>query len=326
MKRTSLAAQGLGDCRATAEALLIATALLSSPAFAERKYSDWGPVVNLGCGTINSASDDQGPAVSKNGLSLYFGSTRATPDASGGFDLYVAQRPSADAPWGMPRNLGSIVNSPVTDNIPSLSRDGHWMFFNSNRPGSLGDADLYASYRAHVHDDFAWETPFNLGPSVNTAGFDAGAIYFENEDGGTALLFFGSGPALATSDIWVAELQRDGTFGNKQLIPELNSPQADQRPAVRFDGLEVIFFSTRTGSTPGPTGVPGSDLWVATRKSVNDIWETPVNLGPTVNTPSNEINPYISPDGQTLFFASNRGECGGNDLYMTTRTQLKGKD
>lgn len=308
-----------------AGAFLIVTALLCSPAIAERKYSDWGPVVNLGCGTINSASNDQGPAVSKNGRSLYFSSDRASPDASGGADVYVAQRTSADAPWETPRNLGPTVNSPGTDAIPSLSRDGHWMFFNSNRPGSLGDLDLYASYRAHVHDDFAWEAPFNLGPGVNTAGSDAGAIYFENEEGGRPLLFFGSGPTLATTDIWVAELQPDGTFGNKQLIEELTSPQADQRPAVRFDGLEVIFFSNRTGSTPGPTGVPSPDLWVATRNSVNEPWGTPVNLGPVVNTPSNEINPYISPDGQTLYFASNRGECGANDLYMTTRTKLKGK-
>ena len=292
----------------------------------QRKYSDWGPVVNLGCGTVNSASDDQGPAVSKKGLSLYFGSNRAAPDAFGGFDLYVAQRASKHEAWGEPRNLGPVVNSTGIDNIPSFTRDGHWMFFNSDRAGGVGGVDMWVSYRAHVHDDFAWEMPFNLGPGVNTAGFDAGAIYFENKNGGRPLLFFGSGPAQATSDIWVAELQRDGTFGNKELVEELSTPQADQRPSVRFDGLEVIFFSNRTGSTPGPTGVPSSDLWVATRESVHESWGTPANLGPVVNTPSNEITPYISPDGETLFFASNRGECGGNDLYMTTRTKLKRKD
>lgn len=323
MKRTLLAAQGLGDCRTTAGALLIATALLSSPAFAERKYSDWGPVVNLGCGTINSASDDQGPAVSKDGLSLYFGSDRA--GGSGGRDLYVARRASADEPWGMPTNLGPTVNSPLIDNIPSFSRDGHWMFFNSDRTGGVGDVDLWASYRAHVHDDFAWEAPFNLGLGVNTAGFDGAPSYFENEAGGSPLLFYISGPSLATSDIWVSELQPDGTFGNAQLVAELSSPQADQRPSIRFDGLEIFFFSNRAGSTPN-MGVPSSDIWVATRKSVNESWGTPVNLGPIVNTPFNEINPHISADGQTLYFSSNRGECGGNDIYMTTRTKLKGED
>jgi len=327
MKGTLLASQGLTDRCATTGALLLLAALVSGHACAERKYSDWGPPVNLGCGTINSASDDQGPAVSKDGLSLYFGSDRASPDASGGRDLYVARRASADEPWGMPRNLGPTVNSPGIDNIPSFSRDGHWMFFNSDRTGGVGDVDLWASYRAHVHDDFAWEAPFNLGLGVNTAGFDGAPSYFENEEGGSPLLFYSSGPSLATSDIWVSELQPDGTFGNAQLVAELSSPQADQRPSIRFDGLEIFFFSNRAGSTPNAMGVPSSDIWVATRKSVHESWGTPINLGPIVNTPFNEINPHISADGQTLYFSSNRPTgCGGNDVYMTTRIKLKGKD
>jgi hypothetical protein len=50
---------------AKAGALLVAGTLLSTQAFSERKYSDWGPVEHLGCGVINSQQDDQGPAVSK---------------------------------------------------------------------------------------------------------------------------------------------------------------------------------------------------------------------------------------------------------------------
>jgi len=79
---------------AKAGACLLAGALLCTQAFAERKYSDWGPAVNLGCGTINSASNDQGPGISKDGLSLYFGSDRA--GGAGGLDLWVAQRPTQD--------------------------------------------------------------------------------------------------------------------------------------------------------------------------------------------------------------------------------------
>jgi WD40 repeat protein len=309
-------------------AFLVVAAVLCSPAIAERKYSDWGPAVNLGC-DLNSPSNDQGPAISKDGRSLYFGSDRA--GTLGGSDIYVAQRASEGGPWGIPQNLGTMVNTPFTDNIPSFSRDGHVMFFNSNRPGSVGaDVDLWASYRSHVHDDFAWEAPVNLGAGVNTPGFDAGANYFENEEGGAPLLFFGSGPSIALSDLWVAEQLPDGTWGNKRPIPELNSAQQDQRPVVRFDGLEMIFFSNRIGSTPGPTGLPSSDLYVTTRNSLTESWSPPVKLGSQVNTQFNEINPYLSADGETLFFASNRpaelGGCGGNDLYMTTRSRLKGKD
>jgi Tol biopolymer transport system component len=313
-----------------AAGLVLGTSL-AAQALAESKYSPWGPPVNLGC-VVNSASADLGPGITKDGLSLYFASNRADPGASGDLDLYVAQRPSRDAPWGSARNLGPGINSPAIDNVVSLSRDGHWMFFNSNRtPGGLGDVDIWASFRDHVHDDSAWGTPFNLGPGVNSTGFDAGASYFENEDGSAPLLFFNRGLSRATqattTDIYVSELQPDGTFGNARLVSELNSPQADQRPSIRFDGLEIFFFSNRSGSMVDALGSPSFDIWVATRDSPNDRWDTPVNLGSAVNTGGAEQNPYISPDGLTLYFASDRpGGCGGLDLYMTTRTKRKGGD
>jgi len=325
MKPTLLATQGL-----VLSGVLLATSLLSGPTYAERKYSDWGPAVNLGC-TVNSAAQDLGPAISKDGLSLYFGSARAAPDAQGGLDLYVSQRPSPDAPWGPPRNLGPVVNTPLTDNIPSLSRDGHWLFFNSNRAGGVGDVDLWAAYRDHVHDDFAWGAPVNLGPGVNSTGFDAGAGYFENEGGGAPLLFFGRGASQATqettTDIFVSELQADGTFGPAVRVPELSSSQGDQRPIIRFDGLEIFFTSNRPGSTLDASGNPTRDIWVATRNSLNEPWGTPEKLGPTVNTGFAEVQAYLSADGETLFFSSDRpGGCGGGDLYMSTRTRRTGKD
>src|SRR5438093_55196 len=155
-------------------------AAFPSPALAGN-YSEWGTPVNLGCGVINSASNDFGPGISKDGLSLYFASDRQSPGNPP--DIYVSQRPSVDASWGAPVIVPN-VNTGFIENVVSLSRDGHWMFFNSNRLGSFGDLDIWASYRTHVHDDFDWSTPINLGPGVNSAGFEAGASYFEN-DGGT---------------------------------------------------------------------------------------------------------------------------------------------
>jgi len=304
-------------------ALLVAGALLSSAALAERKYSDWGPAVSLGsgndCGLINSTAGDVGPALSKDGLSLYFGSQRE--GGTGSFDLYVVQRTSPDAAWGVPANLGTVVNSSAIDNVPSLSRDGHWLFFNSSRAGGFGGVDIWVSYRAHVHDDFAWEAPQNLGPNVNTGLFDAGASYFENEEGSAPQLYFNRGQATgAGNDIMMSELQADGTFGPASIVPVINSTTAsDQRASIRYDGLEMFFYSNRDGT---------NDIWVTTRVSVNDAWSTPVKLGEQINTSSaNEIAPHISPDALTLFFSSDRPDgCGGFDIYMSTRTHLKGKD
>jgi Tol biopolymer transport system component len=293
---------------------VVSLAFLASYPTAAPTYSDWGAPVNLGA-VVNSPFNDVGPAISKDGLSLFIGSDR--PGGFGGFDIWVSQRASLDAPWGPPVNLGPAVNGANLENVPALSRDEHWMFFNSDRPGGFGQNDLWASYRAHTKDDFGWQAPVNLA-SLNTLFLDQGAGYFENDEGGAPLLFFNSdrpGGAGAT-DVYVSQLMADGAFGPPTRVAELSSPASDNRPSVRFDGLEVFFFSNRAGS------FGGVDLWSATRATVFDSWSTPVNLGPVVNSVVNDQHAYIASDRRTLYFASARaGGFGAIDLYVTTRVR-----
>jgi len=150
------------------------------------------------------------------------------------------------------------------------------------------------------------------------ASIDVNPSYFENDEGGAPLLFFTSNRpgGLGAFDVYVSELAPNGLLGLATLVPELSSPAAEQRPSVRFDGLEVFLVRS-------PPGSPLSgDLWVSTRESVIDPWSTPVKLGATINTAFHDSHPYIAADRQTLFFASNRpGGFGGLDLYVTTRTK-----
>ncbi len=291
--------------------------IFGSAALAAPGYSDWSDPVNLGP-IVNSAAFDTGPAISKDGLSLFFGSQR--PGGLGNFDLYVSQRATTDDAWGPPTWLGPTVNSPVVDNIPSLSRDEHWMFFNSPRPGGYGLNDVWATYREHVHDDFGWEAPVNLGPGVNSAFSDQGGFLFENEDLGVPLLYFGSDRpgGLGGLDIYVSVQAPDGTFGPAALVPELSSSAGDQRPVVRFDGLELFLSSTRAG------GFGGLDIWVSTRESTSDPWGAPENAGASLNGPYDDWQAYIGSDRVTLYFVSNRPEGSGSlDLYVTSRTRTE---
>ena len=108
--------------RAIGWSVLIALAVLVSYATAEPKFSGWSAPVNLGA-VINSTAEDSTPALSKNRLSLYFHSSR-----TGGFgltDLWVSQRTSEEEPWGVPINLGEVINTTSDDMMPNLSRDGH---------------------------------------------------------------------------------------------------------------------------------------------------------------------------------------------------------
>ena len=300
--------------------LALLVALIATSAAAAPIYTDWSAPVWLGP-VVNSASTEQGPALSADGLSLYFYSARS--GGVGSDDIWVSQRASLSSPWGTPADLGSTINSTSRDFVPAFSSDGHWMYFGSDRPGGFGPAtgtptaDLYESYRADIHDDFGWQTPINLGAGVNTAANENGNGYFDN--GGHPQLFFGSdrlGPS-GNADMYVSNLQADGSWGPATLIPELSTTATENRPSLRQDGLEIFFYSARAG------GVGGTDLWTATRASVDDVWSTPVNLGPTVNTIGTELHPYLSADATTLVFASSRpGGSGSTDLWMTTRAQI----
>jgi hypothetical protein len=278
-------------------------------------FSDWSTPVNLGP-VVNSAAGEAGPALSGDGLSLYFYSAR--PGGFGGNDIWVSQRPTVSGTWGAPVNLGPTINTEAAEFVPAFSLDGHWMFFASDRPGGFGLQDIWASWRPKIHDDFGWQTPTNLGPGVNSAADDNASTYFKKK--GAPQLIFGSGRlGGAARDLFLSNLQADGTWGPATLIPELSSPSTENRPTIRRDGLEIFFYSDRPG------GLGGNDIWVATRDTVDAPWSTPVNLGAPVNTSAVEQHPYLASDGKTLFFSSTRPGSAGLDLYVTTRSKSHGR-
>jgi WD40-like Beta Propeller Repeat len=87
---------------------------------------------------------DSGPSVSDDGLEMFF--HRSPPN--GPFDIYFSERREPDRRWSTPVNLGPPVNMPTTsDAAPSRSSDGTLLYFESNRPGTLGGSDIWMSTR-----------------------------------------------------------------------------------------------------------------------------------------------------------------------------------
>jgi len=277
-------------------------------------FSPWSEPENLGS-TINTTFNEQGPTLSNDELSLYFGSDR--PGGMGGFDIWVSQRACRACPWETPLNLGPPINTSSAETGPGLSIDGHLHFFRSTRPGGAGLGDIYLSKRTDPKDDFGWGAAVALGPDVNTAAAEAGAEYLQSAEDGAGNLYYNRAPAGGTADLYYAALTRDGeTLGPAVLISELSDPiGTDQGPTLRSDGREVFFFSPRAG------GLGDADLWTSTRRSVHDPWTTPVNLGAPLNSTAAEQQPSLSGEGRTLLFASSRsGGFGGTDIWVSMRT------
>ena len=98
------------------------------------------------------------------------------------------------------------------------------------------------------------------------------------------------------------------------LGPVVNSASTDGCPSIAKSELTLFFASNRPG------GYGGLDIWVAQRDSEYDPWGLPMNAGPAINGPGNELCPTLAINGHHLFLVSDRpGGCGMQDLYVAWR-------
>jgi len=270
----------------------------------------FGEHTNLGP-IINSSVYDTSPCVSSDNLELYFASERS--GGSGGDDLYVAMRPTVSDPWGEPVNLGQTVNSSVHDWKPSISTDGLSLYFTSQRSGGYGGfSDIWVTTR--VTKDDPWKEPVNLGPTINSSGYEGHPSI--STDGLT--LYFSSNltGGFGSDDIWMSARQtiEDEWGVPVNLGPTVNSTRMDGWLDVSSNKRVLFFSSNRSGNW---------DIWMTTRKTTEENWVQPVNLGSPVNTSALEYGSSISPDGLTLYFQSTRsGGYGSRDLWQVEITPI----
>ena len=103
------------------------------------------------------------PSISKDGKRLFFASDK--PGGLGGSDIYYCDFVNGD--WSEPVNLGPRVNSPQSENYPYIHPSGK-LYFTSNRPGGVGNLDVYFTYLING----VWEEPFILPEPINSSADD----------------------------------------------------------------------------------------------------------------------------------------------------------
>ena len=207
--------------------------------------------------------------------------------------------------------LDSIINSQYFESHPRLSPAGDQLFFSrTNHPdnpaGVSDEGDIWFSNRTGDR----WSVPIHAGKAVNNSQQNS-AIGFL--DGGEALLlnrqYNGSNNGFAVSfnrdNVWTEPRDID--------IPYFKSQSEFQSASLSPDGSTIIFSIMSFGSF----GV--EDLYFS-RLKADGTWSDLRNLGPTVNTKYQELTPFISPDGETVYFASNgHGGEGSLDIFWTKR-------
>jgi Tol biopolymer transport system component len=183
-----------------------------------------------GMGIVSTPHSEVRASVSPDGRRIVWGSSDR-PGGPAGRDLWQARR--VDGRWQDPEPLS--INTPSKDYDPMFSGDGRWLYFFSDRPGGLGNEDLY---RAAVLDDGGYGPAENLGPGVNTSGSEWAPTPSRD---GQHLMFASDGRGGAGGqDLWIARW--DGkAFVDPQPVPGINT-EADEFDATWLgDGRAIVF-------------------------------------------------------------------------------------
>ncbi|MBK9192862.1 MAG: OmpA family protein [Crocinitomicaceae bacterium] len=256
---------------------------------------------------INSQYPDYAPVISTDEALMIFTTRRPDTEemAFGGYfeDLYVSRR--ENGVWSKAVPIGKPVNvKGQHDATIGLSPDGHTLYvYNDDR----GNGDIYES----IDEDGAWSQPELMEKTINTDAhepdasltFDGKRLYFTSDKpGGTG------GHDIYYSD-WNDEKQKWGEAINVGTV--LNTPYDERSVFIHPDG-ETMYFASKGHNTMG-----GYDLFYS--KLVDGKWTTPVNLGPPLNTPDDDVQLVVAGNGRFGYCSSYRsGGYGEKDIYVIT--------
>ncbi len=116
----------------------------------------------------------------------------------------------------------------------------------------------------------------------------------------------------ANGDVYVTTRS---SLADAWSTPAVVAPLSDANettPEVSYDGLTILVASDRAG-TLGST-----DIWMASRATRNDAFNTPTNVT-ELNSTSQDASSVMTPDGLNIVMTSQRGGTGGSDVYTSTR-------
>src|SRR6185436_1660117 len=211
-----------------------------------------------------------------------------------------------------PVNLGDSINTDVDEYLPALTADDLTLVYTRRRvmgTDHLGRKDYNEDFYISKKEDGKWMPSLNMGEPINTLGNEG--AHCISPDG--MFLYF---TACNRDNYKGCDLYYSRKAGNHWSPPLnagsiVNSESWDSQPTISADGKAIYFLSSRPG------GLGKQDIW-KTVKNEKGFWGVPENLGPTINTPENELSPFIHPDDHTLYFASDgHPGMGGTDMYYS---------
>lgn len=247
-------------------------------------------LVNMG-GYINSDKEDYGPtAGNTDDLILFTSKRNENMDRSYNEDLFFSRK--VEDYWDDAQPFKSI-NSKYNEGSACLSRDGKSLFFSRcEAPDGLGNCDLYV---AILKADSTWGDVKNLGPNINSAGWDSHPSLTHGGD----TLYFASNRAgsFGLSDIYFAVKDKKGAWSKAlNAGPIINTIQSEVSPFFHHK-FNVLYFS----SNGHPLNFGEFDIYKSSR--TKGAWSEPINTGPLVNGGGSEYYFTMDSKSENLYYA-----------------------
>ncbi len=207
-----------------------------------------------------------------------------------------------------PRQLGDTVNRFGLQYFPVLTADEQLLIFTRRMgPGPDDDEDLVVSRK---DENGRWTIPVSISPNINSR-FNEGTCTI-SADGRTLIFTSCIGrKGYGNCDLFYSKKVGDEWSVPINIGPEINSSAWESQPSLSADGRLLYFVSDRRG------GIGGRDIYFSKRKE-DGSWSASENLGQPINTPFDEISPFIHVNGRTLFYATNgKPGFGGFDIFKS---------
>lgn len=256
---------------------------------------------------INSEFAEHSPVISADNQVLVY--TARRPDSRGADekahfydeDIYVSH--NENGTWTKGENIGLPINSKGHDATISMTADGKTLYiYRHKKDGGLYKTDFDEEAKK-------WKEPKAIQKPLNSSYYEASICQSADSN----ILFFTSNRpgGMGGLDIYMSKkIGKNDWSEPKNLGAPINSAFDEDAPYFHPDG-RTFYFSSNRGNSIG-----GYDVFVSEFDSTSENFLEPLNMGPPINTPDDEIYFVLSGDGLHGYYASGKeGGSGEKDIY-----------
>jgi peptidoglycan-associated lipoprotein len=211
------------------------------------------------------------------------------------------------------------LNSRESDFSPAYGRDDFGVvYFTSSRDDGAGNKTHGATgqgftdiFESRLDKKSKWSTPVPVD-GINTE-FEEGTPSFTQDYSEMFFTRCEAGKRETKGCIIMFSKRSGDTWSEPENSEILPDSLVAAHPTISPDGLTLYFVSDLKG------GSGSKDIYKVTRDGDNDPWSSPENLGPDINTPGDELFPFLREDGSLYFASDGHIGMGGLDIFKANQ-------